>query len=215
MNSMIITGGQIDLPFAKTILESQAWDLVISADLGLHFCLEAGVVPDVILGDFDSVEPKDLAYAQEHYPERLFRFPAEKDETDTELAVDCALRAGADRITILGGTGDRMDHVLGNVQMLKKALDAGAVCFLMDPHNRIRMIREDLTMNREAQFGDYVSLIPFTPEVEGLSLTGFVYEVEDLTLQSGTARGISNEIRDEEALISFQNGILLVIESRD
>ncbi len=215
MNSMIITGGRIDLPFAKTILDSQAWDLVISTDPGLHFCLESGVIPDVILGDFDSVEPMELAYAQEHYPERLYRFPAEKDETDTELAVDCALRAGADRITILGGTGDRLDHVLGNVQMLKKALDAGAECVLLDPHNRIRMICEDLTMDREEQFGDYVSLIPFTPAVEGLSLTGFVYEVEDLTLQSGTARGISNEIRDEKALISFRSGILLVIESRD
>ncbi len=215
MNSLIITGGHLDLPFAKQVWESRDWDPVVCADAGLRFCREAGVTPDVIIGDFDSAVPEDLQFFRARHPGRIETFPSAKDETDTELALECALGAGAERITILGGTGDRLDHVLGNVQLLKKALDAGAACFLLDPHNRVRMIRDGLTLRKKEQFGRYVSLLPFTPEVRGLTLSGFAYEAEDLTLRCGTARGVSNEIRDEEAVLSFDDGILLVIESRD
>ncbi len=215
MKCLIVAGGQIDLPFAKQILECQDWDLLISADRGLHFFLEAGLVPDWIVGDFDSADPEEIKPFQENCPEKLQTFPAEKDETDSEIALDCAIEAGADRITILGGTGSRLDHVLGNLQLLKRALDAGAECCLVDPHNRIRMIKDDLAINRDEQFGDYVSLIPFSSEVEGLTLTGFAYEVEDFTLQNGIARGISNEICAPCAHITLKSGELIVIESRD
>ncbi len=215
MNSLIIAGGHIDLPFAEKVLKSQAWDLVICADAGLHFCLETGVTPDLVLGDFDSAKSPDLEAFCARWPERIETFPAEKDETDTELALDAAIRAGADEVTILGATGTRLDHVLGNVQLLARALDAGVACFLLDPHNRVRMVTDGLTLQRREQFGHYVSLLPFTSSVEGLTLRGFAYEVEDFTLRSGTSRGISNEIRGEEGVISFTDGILLVIESRD
>ncbi len=214
-DSLIISGGHTDLSFAKEQVASQTWDPVIAADSGLRFCMEADVMPDVILGDFDSADSADLRWFQDRVPERIRRFPAKKDETDTELAVRCALEAGADRIVILGGTGNRIDHMLGNLQLLKRILEAGAEGFLVDAHNRIRMIRKKLTLQKREQFGDVVSLLPFTPTVEGLTLTGFVYEVTDFTLESGTARGISNEIREAEATISFREGILLVIESRD
>ncbi len=216
MNSLIITGGHIDLPFAEKIYKSTVWDQVIAADAGLRFCLEEGIVPDLMIGDFDTAgSAEDLCAFLGRFPERIKTFPAVKDETDTELALECALDAGADEITILGGTGSRLDHVLGNVHILARALDAGADCCLVDPHNRIRMIREGLTLRRDEQFGQYVSLIPFDGTVEGLTLTGFAYETGDLTLGIGTSRGISNEIRDDEARIEFSGGTLLVIESAD
>ncbi len=205
----------MDLPFAKKYVASQTWDQVIAADSGLRFCVETEIMPDVILGDFDSAAPDDLLYFERRAPERIRRFPREKDETDTELAVTCALEAGAGRITVLGGTGCRVDHMLGNIHLLYRILEEGAEGFLVDPYNRIRLIRKSLTLRREEQFGTYVSLVPFTSVVEKLSLTGFAYEVEDFTLRSGTSRGISNEIRAEEAIIAFREGILLVTESRD
>ena len=70
-------------------------------------------------------------------------------------------------------------------------------------------------MKKSDQFGKYVSLLPFTPEVRGITLKGFAYEVEDFTLVSGIARGVSNELEAETATISCEDGILLVIESRD
>ncbi len=215
MDSLIITGGHIDLPFAEKVYKSRVWDQVIAADAGLRFCLEEDIVPDLIIGDFDSAGTDDLRAFLERCPERIKTFPAVKDETDTELALGRALDAGADYITILGGTGSRLDHVLGNVQILARALDAGAESFMVDPHNRIRMIREKLTLKRDEQFGHYVSLIPFSGAVKGLTLTGFAYEAEDLTLDTGTSRGISNEIRDDKARIEFSEGTLIVIESMD
>ncbi len=214
-SSVIVTGGHTDLPFVISYLQTRTWDQVIAADSGLHPCLAADISPDVILGDFDSVDSADLRRMEEQYPERIHRFPAEKDETDTELAVSYALESGAEHITILGGTGSRVDHMLGTLQMLRKALDAGAACELVDPHNRVRVVKEGLTLRRKEQFGDYVSLIPATSRVEGLTLTGFAYEVRDFTLESGTARGISNVIRDETATIAFRSGLLWVIESKD
>ncbi len=215
MNSLVITGGQIDLPFAKKELEKQVWDMVISADSGLEFCREAQIVPDLILGDFDSVKTETLDGFQQNYPERIHRFPAMKDETDTELALLHAISAGATRITILGGTGTRLDHVLGNLQLLKLALDKGVDCVLLDSHNRIRLVADGLLLRKAEEFGDYVSLIPFTPQVCGLTLTGFAYEVRDFTLQAGQARGVSNQICEEVAQICLTEGLLLVIESRD
>ena len=214
-NSLIVTGGHIDLPFAKNQIERGSWDFVVCADSGMDFCRKAGLLPDVILGDFDSADPETLRFFRGRFPDRIFTFPAQKDETDTELALQYAIREGAEHITVLGATGSRLDHVLGNIHLLKQAMDAGTDCCLLDAHNRIRMIRQSLLIRRDGQFGRYVSLIPFTPEVRGLTLTGFAYDVSDFSLTSGKARGVSNEIREEEARIEMKSGILLVIESRD
>lgn len=215
MNVLIITGGRIESRFAVNYINEQEWDRILSADAGLVFCRKAGVIPDRILGDFDSADPATLAWYQERYPERIVRFPAEKDETDTELALMDAIDAGASRVTILGGTGSRLDHVLGNIHLLKMAMDAGVECFLVDEHNRIRMTDKGLTLHKSRQFGHYVSLIPFTPAVAGLTLNGFAYDVEEFTLLSGKARGVSNQIAEETAHIALREGVLLVIESRD
>ena len=87
--------------------------------------------------------------------------------------------------------------------------------FRVKTHNRIRMVDKFAELKKTDQFGKYVSLLPFTPEVRGITLKGFAYEVEDFTLVSGIARGVSNELKAETATISCEEGILLVIESRD
>ena len=215
MDVLIVTGGSIDASFAKQYIEKRKWDLIISADSGREFCCQAGILADMLLGDFDSAKPETLAYFTERCPERILTFPSQKDETDTELAIIKAIEAGAAKITILGGTGSRLDHVLGNIQLLKIALDAGVECLIVDAHNRLRMIDKGLKLKKAEQFGHYVSLIPFTPQVTGVTLTGFFYPVTDFTLTSGKARGVSNEITEEEAVIELKEGILLVIESDD
>ncbi len=215
MNVLIITGGSIDVSFAKQYMESRKWDFIICADSGMEFCRSEGILPDILLGDFDSAKSGTVEYFKHLCPERMLTFPAQKDETDTELAILKALEAGAKDITILGGTGSRLDHVLGNIHLLKMALDAGVNCMLVDAHNRIRMIRGRLELQRAQQFGRFVSLIPFTPQVSGLTLRGFAYEVENFVLAGGKARGVSNEIIAKKAVIELKEGILLVIESDD
>lgn len=215
MNTLIVTGGSIDYKFACEYLKKYTWDYVVCADAGMKFCHTAGIQPDLILGDFDSVDDASYTYFKEKCPERMEQFPTHKDETDTELALLRAIAAGADAVTMIGATGTRIDHLLGNIQMLKLALDRGVPCQIVDAHNRIRMVDGQIMLQKSDQFGKYVSLLPFTPEVTGITLKGFAYEVENFTLVSGIARGVSNELEAETASITCQNGILLVIESRD
>ncbi|MCI6536144.1 thiamine diphosphokinase [uncultured Eubacterium sp.] len=215
MNVLIVTGGSIDYKFACEYIKRYTWDYVVCADAGMKFCHAAGILPDLILGDFDSVDDASYSYFKEKCPERMEQFPTHKDETDTELALLRAIAAGADTVTMIGATGTRMDHVMGNIQMLKLAMDKGVSCQIVDAHNRIRMVQGQAELKKSDQFGKYVSLLPFTPEVIGITLKGFAYEVEDFTLVSGIARGVSNELEAETGTITCREGILLVIESRD
>ena len=98
----------------------------------MKFCHTAGIQPDLILGDFDSVDDASYTYFKETCPERMEQFPTHKDETDTELALLRAIAAGADAVTMIGATGTRIDHLLGNIQMLKLALDRGVSCQIVD-----------------------------------------------------------------------------------
>ena len=138
MRCLIITGGTIQSEFAIKYIKERAWDYVVCADAGMRFCHSAGILPDLILGDFDSVDEESYEYFQKVCPERMERFPTHKDETDTELALLRAIDAGADAITMIGATGTRLDHVMGNIQMLKLALDRKVFCQIVDAHNRIR-----------------------------------------------------------------------------
>lgn len=215
MKALIITGGSIEDSFALRYIQSESWELIVSADSGLEFCRRSGLVPDRILGDFDSASGDTVAYFKMNYPDRITTFPTRKNGTDTELALSLAIELGADEVTLLGATGTRLDHVFGNIQLLKLACDAGVECAIVDYYNRIRLIGAPLTLSRAAQYGKYVSLIPFTPSVGGLTLRGFSYDLENYTMVSGNSLGISNEIEEENASISFTDGLLLVVESRD
>lgn len=120
MNTLIITGGAIEEAFAGDYLRKNKFDYIIAADKGLVFCREMGIRPDLIVGDFDSADKGALEYYRKRFPERILRFRPEKDETDTEIALTKALENTEGSITILGATGTRLDHVLGNIQLLKR-----------------------------------------------------------------------------------------------
>lgn len=237
MQALIISGGHLDDDFAAAYMETHRFDLVIAADAGIGFFVRNGGMPDYIVGDFDSAapgslepfsQPKEMAepaiqaeesggsplYTQESMPV-ILKFQPEKDETDTELAIRTAIGQGCDAIHLLGATGTRLDHVLGNVHLLGMAMEQGVSCIMVDPHNRIRMVDRELVLERKEQYGDYVSLLPFTPIVRGLTLKGLKYPLEDADLECYHSLGVSNEIVAEQAEIRFREGALLVVESKD
>ena len=115
----------------------------------------------------------------------------------------------------LGATGSRMDHMLANLGLLYLCLQAGIPAELVNATNRIRLIRDTVTLRKDTQFGTYVSLLPYTERVTGITLTGFQYPLQDAELSLGLSRGVSNEIAAETATIQIRSGALLVIESRD
>lgn len=217
MQSLIISGGHLEDCFAASYLEKYQFDLTIAVDAGIAFFDRKGWVPDYMVGDFDSVNPEILQKFLELKGEKLqvLQFQPEKDETDTELAIRTAISLGCETIHILGATGSRMDHVLGNIHLLGMGMSQGVEIIIIDPNNRIRMIQKGIVIKREEQYGKYVSLFPFTSQVTELTLTGFKYPLYRYTLECYHSLGVSNEITAKQAEISFQDGVLLVIESKD
>ena len=217
MQALIVSGGHLEDCFAASYMEKNQFDLTIAVDLGMEFFQKKSKVPDYIVGDFDSVNPITLQKFKEMREKgpKILQFQPEKDETDTELAIRTAIRLGAETIHILGATGSRMDHVLGNIHLLGMGMRQGVEIIMIDSNNRIRMIQKGMVIKRQEQYGRYVSLIPFTPQVTGITLTGFRYPLDHAVLECYHSLGVSNEIAAEQAEISFQDGVLLVIESKD
>lgn len=206
------------MEFAYSYIRKYSFGCTIAADKGMRYFYEQKTAPDYIVGDFDSADPEILQSFQnlnEGKRPAICRFQPEKDETDTELAIRIAMGQGCDVIHLLGATGSRVDHMLGNLHLLGAAMKQGVECRMVDSNNRIRMICQGMTLKREEQYGSYVSLFPFTPQVKGLTLTGFKYPLEDYTLECYHSLGVSNEIIEDEAEISFREGVLIVVESKD
>lgn len=213
--AFVVAGGTLDDALISRLLDERQPGMVIAADAGLDFFYRNRRVPDIIVGDFDSAQSPTLAHFRKVDCVEIITLNPIKDDTDTEAAVRLAIARGARQITLLGATGSRLDHVLANIELLGIGFDAGITIELVDANNRIRMLREGLTLHREEQFGDYVSLLPYSEKVEHLTLRGFKYPLTDYSLEGFCSLGVSNEIEEEEAVISFDGGILILIESRD
>lgn len=185
---------------------------LICADGGANNLKKFGILPDLLIGDFDSISQEALDFYSKKNIE-IMNFPPEKDYTDSELSVETAISKGFTDIIILGGIGSRMDHTIANVFLLKTIHEAGCHGTLIDNNNIIQLISSDITLERHD--GYKVTLLPLTPEVEGITTKGLYYPLENYTLRQGSTRGVSNEFLDEEASVSIQSGLLLVMMSRD
>ena len=188
---------------------------IIAGDRGLEALYQLKIIPNHVVGDFDSVSPEILKFYKKQSQIIFHTYNAEKDNTDTDIALQLAIRLKSSKITIMGALGKRMDHAIANIHILKDALEANIPCQILDEHNRIYLINTSIQLEKDKIYGKYVSLIPLTSTVEGLTLTGFKYPLHDYTLLIGTSLGISNEIVTDTAHIEMNNGILIVIESRD
>ena len=193
----------------KYILDS---DYIISVDGGAGHLRKMGINPDILIGDFDSANSKDLDYYVRKGI-KVSKFPIEKDMTDSELAIEKALELGADEVVFLGALGTRIDHSFANVMLLKKMLDIGLRGSIIDEHNELYMFNSNFSFGKKE--GRKLSLIPITEKVTGVSTSGLKYPLVNATMVLGTSWGISNEFEKEVASVSIKSGILLVCLSRD
>jgi len=207
----IVTGGALGewaLPYIRSS------DYIIGADSGAAFLVRHGIAPDLAVGDFDSVAEAQLPAIRAAAREWQAVDAVDKDWTDTEMAVRTALDRGFDRIMIIGGLGTRFDHALANVYLLKLAQERGAEAELIDAHNKIRLCTRECRLQPDEQF-PYVSLLPLTPIVRGITLSGLQYPLHNATIRLGETIGISNRLQAAEGIVSLDEGQLLVIRSRD
>lgn len=216
MTTVIITGGNIDRDFALSFLKEKKPSCLLAVDGGLAFCYENRLHPDCIMGDFDSVAPEVIRWYRSLGSIPIREYNPVKDATDTCIALDYALEQGSSEIVILGGTGTRLDHVLCNIHILKRAYVKGVSAVLLDPNNRICLpVGKEFAIKKTEQYGTYVSFFPLGEEVDGLTLEGFKYPLDHYRLRNLEGLGVSNEITDEIAHVSWETGILVMIQSRD
>lgn len=215
MKTLIITGGRFDKEFAASFLQKNKYDYTIVVDYGLAYAESLEIIPDMIVGDFDTLGTEHLDKYRE-LGTNIRKFNPHKDDTDTEIAVREAVELKSD-FDIIGATGGRIDHLLANIHNLKIALDAGYTGRLVDEGNIVFLRNKSFTISREEYPAKYISFVPFDGEVRGITLKGFEYPLDNYTLMPGISRCISNELKKDSSYgtVEFASGCLIVINSHD
>ena len=266
IDTIIVSGGNIQSDFALYFLKKNIEKAgrenirLIAADRGLEFFLDYLILPDVVIGDFDSLSEdgkiflgirdgensdKGSLTGEQHNKEDLakktqgedipyggmlewklqkgegkvvdvVRLRPEKDDSDTQSAMNYAIRNGAKEIVILGVTGNRVDHLMANFGLLVLAKKQGAEVALADRYNYMKLISSGTILKKAEQFGKYVSFFSLGGDVTGLTLEGFKYPLDKYHLTTAdSGLTVSNEISEEYAKVTYESGTLLMIMSRD
>ncbi|MGN0621151.1 MAG: thiamine diphosphokinase [Porcipelethomonas sp.] len=181
---------------------------VICADGGYELAKRLGTEPDVVIGDFDTYKGEIPGSCE------VIRYPAEKDDTDTMLAVKLALDRGYRHIVICGGLGGRLDHTIANIQTLRYIMKQGAYGELAGNGNFASLQGPGVKVYSKMN-GYSFSMFSFTDECSGITATGFKYPLKNAVLRSSFPLGISNQITGKSGVVSLEKGVLLVIFSKD
>ena len=208
MKAFIYAGGEI---FKDGIIDSpKADDITISADCGYKNAKELGIIPQFAVGDFDSESKNEIPAESE-----IIEVPAEKDFTDTALAIDLALEQGAEFIYIVGGLGGRLDHTMANLALLEKLWSLGIRAYITDGKSRARYIERTSELIPRAGY-KYISLIATDKEAKGVSVEGCKYPLKNAKLsRTNNALTTSNEILKNCAFVNVKKGGLYIIEAND
>jgi len=198
-----------DYGILSTIL--RAGDTLIAADGGAKHLRKMGLVPEVLIGDLDSMPLREVSRL-ETLGTKVIRFLVEKNETDLELALDYALDQKHSEILILAPFGGRLDQTLGNISLLLRPDLKGIDIRMDDGHEAIILIRDQATL--EGTPGDTISLLPFGGDVKGVTIEGLYYPLTGETLFLQETRGISNRMITKTVKIRVMDGLLLCIHTR-
>ena len=203
----IYVGGEV---FADALTERPAeGDLVIAADSGYDNAVSLGVTPQILVGDMDSIRGRDFPKELE-----IYQVPAEKNQTDTQLAVDLALSKGVREIVIVGGLSGRLDHTMSNLGVLEKLHELHVHAVICDGANRVRLLRNASTLIPRGGY-TYLSLLAADRVVRGVEVQGVKYPLKRAKLTNKNQYAVSNELTGNCALIAVRRGGVFVIESKD
>jgi len=210
MKTVIVCNGSInDYEYHKRFFLGA--DLVIAADGGANHLEKMNIKPDILLGDFDSFSSSNLANYKEQGIE-VIQFPAEKDMTDSELAINIAIERGCNQIVLLGATGSRLDHTMANIFMLKMMLDKGIEGWIANENNQITLIKDRLDIKKKDDIN--ITLLALT-QVTGVTIEGFYYPLDDVTLEVGSTWGVSNKLIADKGVVTIKSGLLYVMLTKD
>lgn len=192
----------------------RADDLVIAADGGGRYCLQIGCIPNILIGDFDSLSALEVDEIEETGTE-VHRHPICKAETDLELAIEMAIQKEVREIVILGALGGRWDQTLANLMLLGHQRFSETRIRILDGNHEITLLLPHAAHIICGSPGDTVSLIPVSGNAHGVTTSGLEYPMQTGELPFGATLGISNTLTATEATVSFQSGLLICIVIRN
>lgn len=200
-NNFIIVGAG---DFSEDIFSYEKDDFIIAADAGYNHLSSIGIIPDMVIGDFDSLGEIPI------HP-NIKKLPVKKDDTDIISSVRTSLGMGAETIRIYGAAGgDRFDHTIANIQTLQFIAENNATGFIIDK-DFIMCAFKNKTLVFDETFRGIFSLFSLCGKAEGVNIRGLSYEAENIVLTPDFPLGVSNSFKGEKAEISVKNGILTAI----
>jgi thiamine pyrophosphokinase len=203
---IIFANGDLpDLEKARTLLRDD--DFIIAADGGTRHALAVGLIPNVIVGDLDSL-PANFEISK--FDNEVILYPQDKNETDLELAIQHAMTLNPEQIIILAALGGRLDQTLGNIALILHP--SSIILRLDDGIEEVFFCRDQAQIN--GSVGDLVSLLPWQGEVTGVVTTNLKWPLRDEVLYPHKTRGISNEMLGDTASVQIKSGLLLVVHRR-
>jgi thiamine pyrophosphokinase len=207
--AIIVMGGVApDLGLATALDRNDV--IVIAADSGAVHARSAGLSIDIAVGDFDSIPPL-LLQELERAGVRVERHPVAKDATDLELAIEVAIREGADVITVVGGHGGRVDQSFANAFVIASPAYAHISMHAILDSALVSVVHGGGGVTFVGAPGDVVTILPLHGDAAGLRTVGLEYPLRGETLTAGTTRGVSNVLLDREATVSLESGTVLVV----
>ncbi len=212
MRILLFANGELNHgKMVERLLASLDSPRVICADGGARHARSLALKPHAIIGDLDSLSADQVAAFKADGVE-IIQHPPDKDETDLELALRHCRRLGASSIHILGALGGRIDQTLANIFLLAQAEIGDMDVAIVDGDQALRLLQPGVHRVDGAR-GDTISLIPLSAAAAGISTRRLQYPLRNETLRLGPARGISNVMLEESALVEFRAGLLLLVHT--
>jgi thiamine pyrophosphokinase len=219
---VIFANGELpNLEAARALL--QADDYLIAADGGANHLLKMGILPEIVIGDLDSID-EDTLFDLTSADVDIKQYSEDKDETDIELALRYAVELRPSAILIVGALGGRLDQTLANLSIITDLTLPGIDIHLDDGVEEVFFCRASAGKGGQVasspqgevqgRSGDIVSLIPWHSSVEGVHTEGLKWPLYGETLFSDKSRGVSNEMVKNDASIRIQSGLLLIVHRR-
>ena len=210
MHAVVVAGSSLAAELDAALFGRA--DLLIAVDGGAEAVAGAGLVPDVLVGDMDSISVVTRSSLEERGVEMVLLRTA-KDETDTEAALRLAVSRGAGEITVYGALGGpRLDHLVANLLLLSSPWLATVRVRMVDELHEAFLVKGDVVFGGDR--GDLVSLLPLTPEVSDVRTDGLLYPLLGEPLAQSATRGVSNTMTGPEARVTHGEGVLLLIHYR-
>ena len=212
MKVCIILNGEIkDYKYIKNIIDKNNYDYIICSDGGANHAYKMDIIPDYIIGDLDSIEDNILKYYKSKHVQ-FEKFPAKKDETDTELSILLADKLNSKEIDLIGALGGRIDHTIANINLLYYIKNKGIAPRIISEREEIYIaIDEDIIIH--GNIGDTISIIPIKGDAKGITLENLEYTLDNYDMEFSRPLGVSNIMKKNSCNIKINEGSILIIKN--